>query len=127
VFNFFEPDYVVPGTLAAAGLHAPDYQILTDTTAITVPNFLFNYIYTAAQPKDDQLTLKLDPLLPLAKTPGPLLDYLDLVFCGGSMPQKSRDDITAALAALPPAASDLERARLALHLTVISPEAAIQR
>jgi uncharacterized protein (DUF1800 family) len=128
VFNFFEPDYVLPGTLAAAGLHAPDYQILTATTAITVPNFLYGYIYTPALPKDEQITLKLDPLLPLAKTPGPLLDYLDLVFCAGSLPTKAREEITAALAALPPTnTSDLDRAKLALHLVIISPEAAIQR
>jgi uncharacterized protein (DUF1800 family) len=126
VFNFFEPDFVLPGTLAAAGLHAPDYQILTDTTAITVPNFLYSCIYTPAQPKDEQITLKLDPLLPLAKTPGSLLDYLDLVLCGGSMSAKAREDITAALAALPATVSDLDRARLALHLVVISPAAAIQ-
>ena len=128
VFNFFEPDYVLPGTLAAAGLHAPDYQILTDTTAITVPNFLYNYIYTPAQPKDEQLVLNLEPLLPLAKTPGPLLDYLDLVLCSGNMSAKARADITAALEALPPLnTSDLDRVKLALHLTVISPDAAIQR
>jgi uncharacterized protein (DUF1800 family) len=127
VFNFFEPDFVLPGTLAAAGLHAPDYQILTDTTAITVPNLLYGYIYTPAQPKDEQLVLKLDPLLPLAKTPEPLLDYLNLVFCAGSLPAKSREEITAALNALMPAnTSDLDRVRLALHLTIISPEAAIQ-
>jgi uncharacterized protein (DUF1800 family) len=127
VFNFFEPNYVLPGTLAAAGLYAPDYQILTDTTAITVPNYLYNTIYTPAQPKDEQLTLKLDALLPLAKTPVALLDYLDSVFCAGGMSAKAREQITTALAALPATASDLERVRLALHLTVISPDVAIQR
>lgn len=127
VFNFFEPDYVLPGTLAAAGLYAPEYQIFTDTTAITVPNELQRYIYTAAQPPDTALTLKLDPLLPLARTPGPLLDYLNLVFCGGSMPADTRERIAQALAALPPNTGDLDRVRSALQLTVTSTAAAIQR
>ena len=38
VFNFYEPNYVLPGDVAAAGLYAPEYQILTDTTALTFTN-----------------------------------------------------------------------------------------
>ena len=33
VFNFFDPGYVQPGTLASAGLFAPEFQITTATTA----------------------------------------------------------------------------------------------
>jgi uncharacterized protein (DUF1800 family) len=127
VFNFFEPDYVLPGTLAAAGLHAPEYQIFTDTTAITVPNELQRYLYTPNPPPEATLALKLDPLLPLARTPDPLLDYLSLVFCGGGMPADFRQHIADALAALPPATSDLDRIRCALQLTISSTAAAIQR
>jgi uncharacterized protein (DUF1800 family) len=126
VFNFFEPDYVLPGPLAAAGLYAPEYQIFTDTTAITIPNQLHNFIYTPAQPAETALTLKLEPLVTSAKTPDPLIDYLDAVFCGKNMSEKCRERIKAALAALPPATSDLERARCALELTVDSPDAVIQ-
>ena len=35
VFNFYEPNFVLPGAVAEAGLYAPEYQILNDTTAIT--------------------------------------------------------------------------------------------
>jgi uncharacterized protein (DUF1800 family) len=126
VFNFFEPDYVLPGPLAAAGLYAPEYQIFTDTTAITIPNQLHNFIYTPPQPADTALTLNLEPILSLAKTPDPLIDYLDLVFCGKEMSEKSRDRIKTALAALPPATTDLDRVRCALELTISSPDAVIQ-
>ena len=44
VFNFFEPAFIYPGLLGSAGLVAPEYQILTDTTAITIPNFYYGYI-----------------------------------------------------------------------------------
>jgi uncharacterized protein (DUF1800 family) len=127
VFNFFEPDYVLPGPLAAAGLHAPEYQIFTDTTAISIPNQLRNFIHTPAKPADNALVPKLDPLLALAKSPGELIDYLDLVFCAGGMSEKSRAIALDTLAHFPPGTSDLERVRAALDLVVTSPEAAIQR
>jgi len=127
VFNFFEPDYVSPGALAAAGLYAPEYEIFTASTAITVPNYLQGFIFTAAQPPAAALTLKLNPLLALVKTPDPLLDYLDLVLCGGSMEPNARRRIEQALMALPSKDTDLDRARCALELTVTSRAAAIQR
>ncbi len=127
VFNFFEPDYVLPGPLAAAGLRAPEYQIFTDTTAISVPNRLQAFIYTAAQPTDTTIVLNLDALLPLAKTPDALLDWLNLTFCSGSMSPATRERITKVLAEVPPATTDLDRVRSALHLTVTSMDAAIQR
>lgn len=127
VFNFFEPDYVLPGPLAAAGLHAPEYQIFTDTTAISIPNQLRNFIYTPAKPNDAALVLKLDPLVALAKTPDELLAYLDLVFCSGAMSEKTRAVVTDTLNKLPPTTSDLDRARSALELVVTSYEAAVQR
>ncbi len=127
VFNFFEPDYVLPGTLAAAGLHAPEYQIFTATTAITVPNHLQSYIYTGAQPSDGTLTLKLDPLLALARNPDGLLDYLNLNLCGGALSARTRESIYKVLADIPPTTGDLERARTALQLVVTSTDCAIQR
>ena len=127
VFNFFEPDYVLPGPLAAAGLDAPEYQILTATTAISVPNQLRNFIYTPAKPNDATLVLKLDPLVALAKTPDELLAYLDLVFCAGAMSEKTRTVVTTTLNQMPPATGDLDRARSALELVVTSSDAAVQR
>src|SRR5262249_12062150 len=44
VFNYFLPNYVVPGDLAAAGLFAPEFQITDDSFAIMVPNFLRDFI-----------------------------------------------------------------------------------
>ncbi|MEO6993641.1 MAG: DUF1800 family protein [Lacunisphaera sp.] len=127
VFNFFEPDYVLPGPLAAAGLHAPEYQLFTDTTAITIPNQLRNFIHTGAKPGENVLVLKLDPLIALVPTPDALVDYLNVVFCGDGLSEKSRAVVLDTLAHLPPATTELERARTALDLIVTSPDAAIQR
>jgi hypothetical protein len=46
VFNFFDPGYVQQGPLASAGLLAPEFQITTASTAISVPNNIYSAIYT---------------------------------------------------------------------------------
>lgn len=124
VFNFFEPAYVMPGALAAAGLYAPEYQILTDTTAISVPNNLYSYIVNTRGPT--VIGLDLTGLPPTTPANG-LVDYMNLVFCAGSMPQAKRDRITTALTALPRTATDLDRYRAAIYLTVSTQAAAIQK
>jgi len=126
VFNFFEPDYVLPGPLAAAGLHAPEYQILTASTGITIPNQLRNFVYATATNGPGALVLKLDPLAALARTPEALVDYLDLVFCSGALSPKARAVVLDKLSQFPPTTSDPDLVRSALDLVVTSPDAAIQ-
>ncbi|MEO6002429.1 MAG: DUF1800 family protein [Opitutus sp.] len=127
VFNFFEPDYVLPGPLAAAGLHAPEYQILTATTAITIANQLRALIFTPPDARDEMLTLNLEPLAARMATPRDALNELDLIFCGGGMSTASRQRIEQGLRSLPRRATALDQARFALELTVTSPDASVQR
>jgi uncharacterized protein (DUF1800 family) len=125
VFNFFEPDFVLSGALAAAGLYAPEFEIHTDTTAITVPNFLYAYLY--ATRSATAIGLDLSSVLPLAKQPGPLVDYLNTVFSAGALPPVVHDRIVSALNALPTSTTDTERVRSAIYLVVASPPAAVQK
>jgi uncharacterized protein (DUF1800 family) len=127
VFNFFEPSYVLPGPLAAAGLFAPECQILNQSTAISIPNQLRNFIYANAKPGDSALALKLDPLLPLAQSPDDLVNYFNLVFCAGTLTDHSRGIVVDALMRQPSGSSDLDRVRTALDLVITSPMAAVQR
>lgn len=123
VFNFFEPNYVHPGPLAEAGLYAPELQIATATTAITVPNYLYNLLFTAP----NGVTLDLAPLLALADRPEAVLDRLELLLCAGPLPAAARDRILSAWRALPANASPTDRVRTAVYLVVVSPEAAVQK
>jgi len=50
VFNWFLPDYVVPGPLGAAGLVAPEYQVATESNVINVVNAHQNVFYTNTPP-----------------------------------------------------------------------------
>ena len=136
VFNFFEPNFVQPGTLAAAGLYAPEYQILTDTTAISAPNQLWNFIYanrSTTNQLENTIGIQLDSLLPLARTPQALIDQTNLILAAGSLPKATTDRLVAAITALPlgtgtaTAAADIERVRSALYLTVTIPQGAIQK
>ncbi|HVS51621.1 MAG TPA: DUF1800 family protein [Opitutaceae bacterium] len=135
VFNFFEPNFVQPGTLASAGLFAPEYQILTDTTAISAPNQLWSYIYanrSTTNLTENTIGLTLTSLLPLARTPQALVDQMNLVVAAGSLPKTTTDRIVTAITALPAGtttntANDLERVRSALYLTATIPQGAVQK
>lgn len=45
VFNWFLPDYVVPGTMAEAGLFAPEMQIASETNLVNRINRLWTYTW----------------------------------------------------------------------------------
>ncbi|MCX6954191.1 MAG: DUF1800 domain-containing protein [Verrucomicrobia bacterium] len=133
VFNFYLPDYARPGGLAGAGLQSPEFQILTDTSGITMPNFFHLYIYSQKPPVSSAdnrqvIYLRPDSLLPLARTPSALVDQLNLLFCAGTLPPTSVARVVTALNALPAItpADDLERVRAAIYLVVNSPDGAIQ-
>ncbi len=129
VFNFFEPDYVQPGSLAAAGLRAPEFEILTSATAITVPDYLFKLIYAdrPAAPDSDTLCLDFGALLPNAQNPSALLDQLNVLFCGGGLSPFARDRIAAAMLTLPAGVTDLDRVRNAVYLVVSTAVGAVQK
>ncbi len=129
VFNFFEPNYVQPGPLAASGLYAPEFKILTDTTAITITNYLYSYLY-ANKPTDmsNSTTVYMDftALLALVDDPAALVNHLDLLFAGGATSEGTRARIVSALNELPRSTTPTERVRSATYLLISTPEGAIQ-
>jgi uncharacterized protein (DUF1800 family) len=135
VFNFYEPNFVLPGAVAEAGLYAPEYQILNDTTALTQPNFYYSYIYnnrSATDMAQQTVGLNLATWLPLARTPQQLVDSISLLLSGGAMPKTASDRIVAAITAMPAGtatntANDIERVRSAIYLVLTSPQGAIQK
>ena len=135
VFNFFEPNFVLPGSVAEAGLYAPEYQILNDTTALTQPNSYYGFIYTTrstTDPTQQTIGLSLTNWLPLARTPRPLVDTLNLLLTSGSMPKTATDRVFSAISAMPAdtgtsTTNDLERVRSALYLILTSPQGAVQK
>src|SRR5438067_394914 len=61
VFNFFSLEYAAPGAIAAAGLQSPEFEITTETTVVTITNFLRTAIYSYLGPSTDRIILNLTP------------------------------------------------------------------
>jgi uncharacterized protein (DUF1800 family) len=132
VFNFFEPGYVYPGPLAAAGLVAPEFQITNDTTAISTANFYRDTIFRNAGTGvngPNTAVLDLSAEMALVSNVPALIDRLDRLMTAGHLSAASRARITTALNTVPAntAAQILDRARTAVLLIATSPEGATQR
>ncbi len=129
VFNFFEPNYVLPGDVAAAGLYAPEYQILTDTTALTQPNFYYTYVSTNRSTNAaDQTPLPVfDSMVTIANNHTQLVDSVSLLLTAGALAPANATRIATTLAALPTGTPALEKVRMATYLVLTSPAGAIQK
>ena len=138
VFNFFGPDYVLPGPLAAAGLVAPEFEITDDTYATLVPNNLRSFVLAnnvpAANANPTQTAQAAATLMPdyayeqtLVNDVPALLNHLNLLLAQGRLSAAAQTRITAGLAALPASTSALDRVRSAVLLVLTSPDAAVQK
>ena len=123
VFNFFEPGYVMPGAIAGAGLVAPEFQIVTDTTAISTPNYIYSFLFGTV----NGVSMNYAAWTPLASQPQQLVDTLDLVLAAGSSSAASRTTIVNALNSLPASTSATDRVRTAAYLMLISPSGSVQK
>jgi uncharacterized protein (DUF1800 family) len=126
VFNYYLPDFVLPGPLAQAGLYAPEFQITTATTAINVPNYIYNSIYTSATPSMVQPVLDLSSLA-ASPTPAAMVATLNLLLTGGTMTTTAQQTVISALNALPSGTTALAKAQYALYLVSTTSSAAVQQ
>lgn len=140
VFNFYKPDYAPPGEIRTRGLRAPEFQILSDSLAVSTPNRLFYELfcyYTGSERCYDsdaaetlQMNLARDTAL-AAGNPAALLDRYDLLFLSGQMSPFMRATLLTQLQGLTSAdyGADLGRVRVqnALYLIMNSPEYSVQK
>ena len=127
VFNFFRPDYRPSGPLAEKKLDGPAFEILNSYTSVSAPNTLWEVLREGFYRYD---TYRFSPtfrhFLPFAGNPELLLDRCNLFICGGTMSARTRRAILDALAELD-STDAIGKVRLALYLTLTSPDGAIQR
>ncbi|HVZ21399.1 MAG TPA: DUF1800 family protein, partial [Vicinamibacterales bacterium] len=140
VFNFFKPDYSPPGEVEARGLVGPEFQILTDTSIVATPNYLFHEVFcdytgsTDCWASDDPATMQMnedrDAAL-AASDPAALVDQYNALFMSGQMSPFMRDVLITRLEQLTQDdyGSNLGRTRVqhALYLILNSPEYSIQK
>jgi uncharacterized protein (DUF1800 family) len=126
VFNFFSPDYAAPGAIAGAGLRSPEFEITTETTVITITNYLRTPIYSYLGPASDKITLNLASEQALAANPAQLVDHLNSLLMAGSMSTGMRNTLINAITQIP-ANNPAERTKTAIYLVINSPEFSIDK
>lgn len=136
VFNFYRPDFELPGKIND-GIHAPEFQITTESQVTLTTNELRRYVFDgwAQNPFADEYTILLDlgDELALANDPAALVDHLDTLLMFGTMSPQMRAVLEAmvaftsydygSLSGKPPG---LQRVQEAIYLILTSPEGAIQ-
>jgi uncharacterized protein (DUF1800 family) len=126
VFNFFDPGYVQQGMLASAGLLAPEFEITTASTAISVPNDIYAAIYTSP-PTASTIVLNLTSLTANSSNPAAITATLNQLLCGNGMSAQTQQLIESAISSAPAGTAPATLAEMALYLAATSPDAAIQR
>jgi hypothetical protein len=128
VFNYYTPDYTVPGT----ALNGPEFGILTTGTAIARANFINNVSFNRVgvgvnSPFGTSIDLTEMQSLATADTSGnQLLDALNAKLMHGTMSAQMKNTILTAVRAV--AATDpLTRARTAIYLVTSSSQYQVQR
>lgn len=116
VFNFFSPDYRPLGPLDSQGLVAPEFQIMTSVTAVTLSNFwdlaVFDWLMEVPEglepddppgtmmPAVSPVLLDLDPYWQMEGDVNALIDAFDLLLTYGTLSAEMRTIIHTALSGL---------------------------
>ena len=124
VFNFYRPGYVPPSTsIANAGLVAPEFQITGETSVAGYLNFMRNAVNIGVGTSADvRCTYAQETAL--AGNADQLVDRVKLLLTAGRMTDATRTAIRDAVATIPATAPSAasNRAKLAIYLTLASPE-----
>jgi uncharacterized protein (DUF1800 family) len=138
VFNFFRPGYVPPNTTIASksGLVAPEFQIAHEVSVATYANTMQNWVPNGlgTVPANSGLTgtdvrPQYTTARGLATNPDQLADHLNLMLTANTMDPSTRNTIRDAIASVPATATgaDLNRVRLGVFMTMMTPEFLVQK
>lgn len=133
VFNFYLPDYQPIGEILDRNLHAPEFQIHNDITALSLPNAVWWLVFEGIEQDGktgigqrwySQGNLDLAHEITLASDSSALLDHLDLMLTAGRLSASNRTTIINAIDSLPSGTADQLKARVqtAIWLFAMLPE-----
>jgi uncharacterized protein (DUF1800 family) len=123
VFNFFPPDFNIPGT----NLLGPEFDIDTSALTLVRANFVNSFVYGSigAGTKVD-----FTPYAALATVPdgsGQLLDSLNTLLLHGAMSSSARSSILTAVNGIPAGTNqNIQRAQAAIYLILSSSQYQVQ-
>ncbi len=131
VFNYYPPDFGIPGTT----LLGPEFALMTTGTAIQRQNFINRMVYAAPPipggtvnvPDGTSVDLSDLQALAAADASGALLvDELDRRLMGSTMSPEMRSTILTAVTSIT-STNTLARAQQAVHLVITSSQYQVQR
>ncbi len=125
VFNFFPPDYVIPGE----SLTGPEFAIQSTSTALARTNFAYAVTYQKLGPgpyMPKGTWLDLSVLLPSAGNPNKLVNMLNSLMLHGTMTTDMHTVIETSVASIP-ASNPTARVQDAVYLVATSPQYLIER
>jgi len=126
VFNFYAPDYAPPGPIAEGGMVGPEFEITNAVTSVSLPNFLRDCIYNGSMGRwGNNVTLDYSQEIQLAPRASILMDHLSLLLTGDRMSAETRGIIRRAVDQIPETQPE-DRVKLAVYLTSICAESAVQ-
>ena len=131
VFNFFRPDYSLPGEIRDQGLVSPEFQIVDETSIIKITSrLLANTIWSHNYKHDtagQRIAIDISTEMNLEDNREELLDHLDLLMLGGRMSPGLRDEVNTLMDSRHFDNAASQRVVEAIFLIATSPEAALQR
>lgn len=128
VFNFYRPGFVPPGSaIATQGLVAPELQINTESQVTSYINYMRGVVENGAGDNNDVFS-NLVAEQALASNPDALIDRVDLLLTGQRLSAATRSAMRTAILSVPTTATNANRtrARIAVLLTLCSPEFLVQ-
>jgi uncharacterized protein (DUF1800 family) len=121
VFNFFEPTWSQPGTIAASGLASPELKLVDETSAFGNPNFMHAVLFDGYVNDGDPIGFDWSDLTGAASD-SVLLDRVSTLFYAGRMSSATRASLAAALADADFPTAEPERVQTLVWLVGLTPE-----
>jgi uncharacterized protein (DUF1800 family) len=119
VFNFYAPNYVIPGTTSLG----PEFQILTTATSLN----RVNWVNTFAFGSFGNESVDFSAYAAQASNPGALVDSLNALLMHGSMSADMKGAIVTAIQAVPAGSSQAsQQAETAIYLVGSSSQYQVQ-
>src|SRR5215472_3323160 len=113
VFNFFPPDFPVPGSATLVG---PEFGILSTASALTRDDLLYRLIEGDSQfmhqatYRPNFVQVDLSGLMPLAEDPQALIEQLNQTLLRGDMPDALKQIIVDSISSAPSATERVQEA-----------------
>lgn len=130
VFNFFEPDYRLPAANGVQGLFAPEFQILTEASYVSMLNQHDSLVWNNSSTTTNAPILDISRLVTLAdaRDHAGMVQHVNVLLFHGALGSAATTTMVGMLDRLAAAnESSANRAKSLVLIALASPEFAVQR